>query len=137
MVDGQLMAVPFEVKRLQVTGAPVPLAEGVQVIPSVGEASFAVSPTGLLIYAPGPAVTANAERTLVWVDRQGNEQPIAAPPRAYAYARLSPDGSRIALDARDQENDIWVYDIARGTPTRLTFGPAADRFPVWTPDGRL
>jgi serine/threonine-protein kinase len=135
MVDGHLMAVPFDAKRLDVTGSPVPLVEGVQVITSVGEASFAVSPTGFLIYAPGRAVTA-IERTLVWVDRKGNEQPIAAaPPRAYASARLSPDGSRIALDARDQENDIWTFDIARGTTTRFTFGPAADNIPVWTPDG--
>jgi serine/threonine-protein kinase len=135
MVDGQLMAVPFDLKRLEVTGAPAPLVEGVHVVTNVGEASFAVSPTGFLIYAPGPPVAAG-ERTLAWVDRQGHEQPIAAaPPHAYVYARLSPDGARIALDARD-ENDIWTFDIARGTPTRLTFGPAQDNNPFWTPDGR-
>ena len=75
-------------------------------------------------------------RSLVWVDRQGREEPIKAPPRAYFGLRLSPDGTRIALDTRDQENDIWVWDLARQTLTRLTFDPSVDVFPVWTPDGR-
>jgi hypothetical protein len=45
----------------------------------------------------------------MWVDRKGHEDPIsAAPPRAYLYPRLSPDGTRVALDIRDQENDIWI-----------------------------
>jgi serine/threonine-protein kinase len=136
MVDGHLMAVPFDVKRLEVTGSPAPLVEGVHVNTSVGEASFAVSPTGLLIYAPGPAVSSTAERTLAWVDRQGHEEAIPAPPHAYVSARLSPDGLRIALDARDQENDIWLFEIARGGLTRFTLSPGADQTPVWTPDGR-
>jgi serine/threonine-protein kinase len=72
----------------------------------------------------------------VWLDRQGREEPIKAPPRAYTYLRLAPDGTRVALDMRDQESDIWVWDLARGTLTRLTFDPGVDRFPVWTPDSR-
>ena len=76
-------------------------------------------------------------RTLAWVDRQGREQPIKAiPPRAYLYARLSPDGTRLALDIRDQENDIWVWDLSRETLKRLTTEPTLDRGPVWTPDSR-
>src|SRR5262249_52430955 len=101
---------------------------------AVGEASFAVSPTGFLIYAAGP-VMANSERTLAWVDRQGHEQPIAAPPRSYVVPRVSPDGSRIALGVADQESDIWTVDLARGTLTRLTFNPGIDNTPIWTPDG--
>ena len=50
--------------------------------------------------------------------------------------RLSPDGTRVALDIRDQENDIWIWDLARQTLTRLTDSPAVDMYPVWTPDGR-
>ena len=75
-------------------------------------------------------------RTLVWVDRQGHEEPINAPPRNYLYPRLSPDGTRVALDIRDQENDIWVWDFAHGTLTRVTFDPGFDTNPVWTRDGR-
>jgi Tol biopolymer transport system component len=70
------------------------------------------------------------------VDRKGQEEPIKAPPRAYVYARLSPDGTRIAVDIRDQDNDIWIWDIARETLTRLTFEAGFNRGPVWTPDGR-
>ena len=74
-------------------------------------------------------------RTLVWVDRQGRQTAINVPPRAYTYARLSPDGTRVALDARDQQNDIWIWDLARETLQRLTNDPGLNRLPVWTPDG--
>ncbi len=84
---------------------------------------------------PGGAQAA-APRTLVWVDRQGREEPLKAPPRAYMYPRLSPDGTQVALDVRDQENDIWIWDLARETLTRLTFDPGPDTHPVWTPDGQ-
>jgi eukaryotic-like serine/threonine-protein kinase len=77
-----------------------------------------------------------SQRTLVWVDRQGREDPIKAPPRAYFYPRLSPDGTRVALDVRDQERDIWVLDLARETLTRLTVGPTFEEYGVWTPDGK-
>jgi serine/threonine-protein kinase len=134
MLGTNLMAVPFDVNRLEVTGPPVPLVEGVGADPAVGEASFAVSPTGFLVYARGSAAT-NAQRTLAMVDRQGHEQPLAVPPRTYNYPRVSPDGSRIALDIRDQENDVWIFDIARSTLTRFTFGASVDGNPTWTPDG--
>ena len=77
-----------------------------------------------------------AERSLVWVDREGREEPINAPPRAYERPRLSPDGTRLAVDIADGERDIWLWDFARQTFTRLTFDPASDTFPVWTPDGQ-
>ena len=54
---------------------------------------------------------------------KGREEPIEVPPRAYTYARLSPDGTRVALDIRDQQNDIWIWDLARETLQRLTFDP--------------
>ena len=57
------------------------------------------------------------------------------PPRAYTYARLSPDGTRIALDIRDQENDIWIWDLSRQTLSRLTNDPGMNRAAVWTRDG--
>jgi serine/threonine-protein kinase len=77
-----------------------------------------------------------ADHTLVWVDRQGREQPIKAPPRAYTYPRISPDGTKVAVYIFDQENDIWIWDLTRETLTRLTFDSRLDRMPLWTPDGR-
>jgi serine/threonine-protein kinase len=76
------------------------------------------------------------QRTLVWVDRQGRETAIPTPPRAYVYPRIAPDDTRVALDIRDQQNDIWIWDLARQTLTRLTNDPALDVCPVWTPDSR-
>ncbi|MDO8679401.1 MAG: protein kinase [Acidobacteriota bacterium] len=135
VLSGNLMAVPFNVKRLQATGPPVPIVEGVRGRSGTGDASFAVSRTGFLTYAPGTTI-GGIQRTLVWVDRNGREEPIAVPTRTYTYPRLSPDGTRVALDIRDQENDIWVWDLARQNLTRLTFDPGSDISPVWTPDGR-
>jgi eukaryotic-like serine/threonine-protein kinase len=57
------------------------------------------------------------------------------PPRAYVYAQLSPDGTKIAVDVRDQEQDVWIWDLARATLQRLTFDPGLNRVPVWSRDG--
>ena len=70
------------------------------------------------------------------MNRQGREELIKAPPRSYVVPRISPDGARVAFDIRDQENDIWVWDLKRETLSRFTFDPGIDRFPVWTPDSR-
>jgi Tol biopolymer transport system component len=128
---GTLRAVRFDLQRLEVLSDPVPAAENVMVA-STGAANYAVSRSGTLVYLPGGA----SGRSLVWVDRQGHETPIKAPTRAYAIPRISPDGTRVALDIRDQENDIWIWDLARETLTRLTSDPGLDAEPVWTPDGR-
>ncbi len=130
--DGALRAVPFDLGRLEVTGDPVPLLEGVMTDPT-GLVQFSLSANGSLLYATGDPQGA-AQRTLVWVDRQGQEELLAAPPRTYQYPRLSPDATRVALDVRDQEDDIWIWDLARETLTRLTFDPGFDQYPVWTPD---
>jgi serine/threonine-protein kinase len=96
---------------------------------------LSVSADGTLAYVPGGA-SVNV-RTLVWVDRQGREEPLPTQPRPYSWVRVSPDGTRVAMEVQDGENtDVWIHDIARRTQTRLTFGPEPDRFPFWTPDGR-
>ena len=75
-------------------------------------------------------------RSLVWIDRNGREEIIDAERRTYVIPRLSPDGTQIALDIRDQENDIWTFDLKAKTLTKLTFNPGGDGWPVWTPDGK-
>ena len=130
--EGALWAIPFDRDRLAVAGEAVPVLEGVATAGNV--ALFDIAANGSLVY--NPAAAGQAQRTLVWVDRQGREEPIAAPPRPYAYARLSPDNRQLALDIRDQENDIWLWNMARGTLTRFTFERALDRDPVWSADGR-
>ena len=133
-VDGTLLAVPFDLDRLEVTGEPVPVLEGVMTDPS-GAVEFTLSADGSLVYVAGEP-QGGPLRSLVWVDRQGKEEPLRAPPRAYNYPRISPDGTRVALDLRDQEEDIWIWDLTRETLTRLTFDPDQDYYPVWTPDSQ-
>jgi Tol biopolymer transport system component len=123
------------VARLVVTGGAVPLVEGVSRAGFSGaaHADVAAGLGGALVYLP--AATGAEARTLVWVDRDGTETPLAAPPRPYLYPRLSPDGMRVAVVAADEEEDLWVWDLARETLRRLTFTPALERYAVWTPDG--
>ncbi len=133
---GTLRAVRFDLAKLEILGDPVPVVEQVMTA-GTGAANFSVSPNGTLVYVPGGAGTqVSVTRSLVWVTRQGREQPIAAPPRTYNYASVSPDGTRVALAIDDQEHDIWTWDLARQTLTRLTFDPGRDWYPAWAPDGR-
>ena len=133
VLEGTLLAVPFDAGRLEVTGGPVPVVEGIRTpVTASGAAQLSLSETGSLVYV---VAGRREERTLVWVDRQGKEEALTAEPRAYVYPRLSPDGSRLALEVRDQETDIWVWDFVPGTLTRITFGRSRDLYPIWTPDG--
>ena len=132
---GTLRAVAFDVDRLEAIGTPVPVLPQVVTLPT-GVAEFDIARNGTLAYISGGVAAAPA-RTLVWVDRQGHEEAISAPARSYVAPRLSPDGTRVALDVRDQENDIWVWDFRSETLTRVTFDPGIDGAPAWTPNGSL
>ena len=133
--EGTLRAVPFDLARLEAGRMPVTVLPRL-VTTRQGAGDFDVAADGTLAYVDAPGATSPAARTLVWVDRQGGEEPLGAPPRPYFHPRVSPDGTRVAVAIEDQENDIWVWDLTRRTLDRLTFGPAADFAPVWTPDGR-
>ena len=74
-------------------------------------------------------------RNLVWVDREGREEPIDAEPRGYVHPRISPDGKKVAVGLFDEETDIWILDLSVGTLSRLTFAAEEDQSPVWTTDG--
>jgi serine/threonine-protein kinase len=130
-----LRAVGFDPSRLIIVGASTP---GVpQVATSAyGAVEVGLASDGTLVYVPARAGYGGT-RTLVWVDRQGQETPLGAPPRVYGQPRLSPDGTRVAVQAPvDQNADIWIWDLARATLTRLTSDPASDIGPVWTSDSR-
>ena len=134
-VAGTLRAVAFDLGSREVTSDPVPVVEGVAIKAS-GAASFDLSETGSLVYVSGAAAT-GVTRTLVWVDRDGREEPIALAPAAYGWARVSPDGTRLVFSIAEPDNtDVWVSDLTRpGTRSKVTTDPGADAFPVWTPDG--
>ena len=117
-VGNNLLAVPFDPDRLEAIGGPVPIVEGVfrTLMPQ-----FALSDSGTLAYIPGTSSAAAAGRTLVWVDRLGKEEPLGAPPNNYMYPKISPDGMKVAVTVSGGNIDIWVWDLARKTLTRLTF----------------
>ena len=129
---GTLMAVPFDLNRLQTTGTPTPIVDGVMQS-TEGAAQFGISNLGWLVYIPGGIQ--RVERTLVWVNRKGVGKPLPIPPRAYVSPRLSPDGQRLAVAIQGTNSDVWVYDLSRDTLNRLTFG-GLNRWAIWTPDGK-
>jgi len=131
---GTLRAVPFDLRRLAVRGPAVPVVPRLVTTRS-GAGEFGVARDGTLVYVDVTAGSQSARaRTLVWVDRAGKEERIAAPTRSYEAPRISPDGKQLALAITDQESDIWVWDLVRAGLRRLTFDPGVDTFPVWTPD---
>jgi eukaryotic-like serine/threonine-protein kinase len=132
---GTLRAVAFDLTRLQTRGTPVLVIPDVVTTPT-GGVDAVVAGDGTLAYVSGGGGVGGGQRTLVWVDRQGRETPIPTPPREYVQPRLSPDGTRVAVSALDQELDIWVWDLGRTALTRVTFDPSFDNYPVWTRDGR-
>ena len=86
-----------------------------------------------MVYIPG-AVETLAD--VLWVDRKGVEVKIGVPRKAYSTIRLSPDGKKLALTATDGDQDIWIWDLERNMPSRLTSGPGIDQLPLWMPDSR-
>ena len=132
--EDALRVVPFDVKTLTPRGPAVAVDEPILFTPFGRLPAFDVSRNGTLVYFPsGSEVGA---RALVWVDRNGRETRVDLPPRAYTYPRVSPSGDRVALDIRDEDQDIWVWDLGRSGLRRITFGRGRDQFPVWTPDER-
>ena len=132
--QGTLMAVPFDAARLEVTGTPVPVVEGVLQSAANGIAQYAISADGSLVYIPGGIEA--TQRKIVWVDRKGIEQPLPAQARAYRFPRLSPDGQRVAVTIEESESHNWLYDLRRDTLTRLTFEGSINLMGAWTPDGK-
>jgi serine/threonine protein kinase len=133
--EGTLMARPFDTARLKFTAEATPIAENVQYRPQpIGKANFSVSQNGVMVLQAG---NANLDR-FAFFDREGNRLAVL-PEQAEFGARFSPDGKLIAFPRFDAQSrfDIWVRDLSRGTASRLTFDPAIDSRPVWSPDGRF
>jgi Tol biopolymer transport system component len=133
-LGNNLLAVPFDLKTLKVTGGSVPVVENV--LRAGGAPQYGISDSGTLVYLPSMGEL--AKRTLLWVDRNGKEEPLAAPPDLYWSPRISPDGTQIAMGKWHEPGsmDVYIWNLARKTMTRLTFDPAEDDNPVWTRDGK-
>jgi Tol biopolymer transport system component len=132
--QGTLFAVPFDMRTLEIHGAPVPVLEHVAYFPQLGYAWFDVSRNGTLVYRS----ETGRSNVIQWLDAAGKTQPLLPKPGAYLRPRLSPDGQRLALELGDGTNDeIGIYDWQRDTMSRVTFGGAGYGLPVWSPDGRF
>ena len=131
--QGTILAAPFDLDRLAVIGPAVTLVDRVTGNPGDGEGGYKVSTTGALVFRPAPSTDG---RTLTWVNRSGDESPIALSPRAFTTPRVSPDGTRIAF-AVDQSGrrDVYVYELATTKLTRLTEADF-NKTPLWTRDGK-
>ena len=131
--DGTLFAVPFDLSRLVVTGTPVPVLEGLEKN-AWGSSLYSISENGTLIYEHAASIRRG--NLLVVIDRKGNIQAITDGRSYPSEFALSPNGRQVAARVLAVNDDIWTFDIAGGTPLRLTFEAFDEIFPVWTPDGR-
>jgi serine/threonine-protein kinase len=145
-VRDALFAVAFDPRNLEIRGAAVPVVEAVarsgDASATSGVANYGISADGSLVYVPSgssrwPAAALGAvpSSTLVWVNRKGEEEALGTPARSYLYPRLSPDETRVALDVRDEQSDIWVWHLRQRTLRPFTSTNAIDADPVWSPDG--
>ena len=138
MRQDTLVSQPFDPKTLRVSGELRPLVEQVQIAGSAStgtSGAYSVSETGVLAYQTGVGIRSQ----LVWVNRRGIKTGNLGDAADYADVVLSPDQSRLAtsvLDPAVNTRDIWIYDVARGIRTRLTFEPSDDFAPTWSPDGK-
>jgi serine/threonine protein kinase len=132
--NGTLFVVGFDPERLEVKGAPVPVIQGVMSGASNGDAVFAVSQNGTLVFQPGSLTS--FQHNLLWMDRSGKAANITEEVKPYAFPAISPDGKRIALTLQGSSFDVWAYDLARDTITKVTFG-GDDYRPRWSPDGKM
>jgi eukaryotic-like serine/threonine-protein kinase len=130
---GTLVARPFEVANVKFTGALFPVVEKIGIVPEVPLTTFSVSDTGALAFR----TRVDVSTVIAIYNRKGERIGTAGPPGDYAQITLSPDEKRLAVDRRDNGSyDIWMLELASGVFSRITFDPANDRDPVFSPDGR-
>ena len=129
-----LMAQPFDIESLELTGEAVPVAEEVAWLPPYGNAAFSLSENGVLAYRSG----GSQKQQLTWVNRDGIKLGTLGEPGYYQNLELSRDDKRLAvgrIDSQTGKSDIWLVELSRGIASRLTSDPSDERFPIWSPDG--
>ena len=132
--EGTLLAQRFSPGSRKLSGDSFPVAEHLQNLSGYSLSMFSASEGGALVYTGGGSLGLSQ---LSWLDRTGRQIETIGTPGGIARPRLSHDEKRIAMDIRDvasANTDVWVYDIARRTQTRLTFAPGIDAYPIWSPD---
>ena len=134
--NGRLMAAPLDLAQQRLTGAALPILDGVSMSPATGVVNTVTSDTGTLAYVPGPLMDVGPDN-LVVIDRSGVVTTLS-PPYGFFLDEMSvsPDGRRVAIRAAKANDDLHVYDSLAGTFSRLTLDAGDEQNPVWTPDGK-
>jgi serine/threonine protein kinase/Tol biopolymer transport system component len=138
-----LMAQPFNLRTLALTGEPRPVADHIELsssaqnggLDALSSAIFSASPNGVLVWRSS---LQSPQSQPQWYDSRGNKLSTVGEPADYSQPNLSPDDGRLAVAIRDPQTktrDIWIFDLKRGSRTRLTFGSGDNFNPVWSPDG--
>jgi Tol biopolymer transport system component len=134
--EDTLMAQPFDLKRLNITGEAVPIAENVRSVGALRVGVFSASENGLLAYQAGGGL---GGRILAWFDRSGKQIGTLGDSGGFITLHFSPDQKSVAVSlfdlSRRNNSDIWLYDVARGLRTRFTFDPDPNQEAIWSPDG--
>jgi serine/threonine protein kinase len=133
--DGTLFAAPFDLQRLELTGQPAPLVEGIETNNYNGIVQYAIAESGTLVYLPSRIE--QTTKPILWADRNKKIIPLRSTAANRGTIAFAPDGQRLALDVSDgKQRDLWVYEWARDILTRVTTDDVDDQNPVWSPDGR-
>jgi serine/threonine-protein kinase len=138
-LGGVVFAVPFDVRRLEVTGSAAAVLNGVRRARGLasGNTMLDTSNSGTLVYVPGPTGLITNQRTIGIADRSGMVTPLKLPRGPYAHVRAARDGQRVAIGTDDGKDAIiWIYDLAETTALRRLTLEGENRFPVWAPDNR-
>ena len=133
---GVLMARGFDPRRCRFTSAATPVVEELLCLAGASAAIFSASENGVLVYQSG---SGTAVSELIWMDTRGERLGTMGDPADYDNPRISPDETQVAVEVVDPRigtGDIWIYGVDEGVRTRFTFDPAAERCPIWSPDGR-
>lgn len=131
-----LMAQPFDLGRLALTGEPTAIAEHIAMNSATSVPEFSASENGILVYQSGDA---SGAWDILWFGRDGKQEGAVAQQERYYYPALSPDGERLAASLFNSTNglaNLWILDLKRGTKSRLTFGSGVQARALWSPDGK-
>ncbi|HEV2423895.1 MAG TPA: protein kinase [Terriglobia bacterium] len=129
---GDLLAAPFDLKRLAFTGAAVTVLNKVFTT-ATRSMAFALASNGTIVYLPD--FDSNLEKKVVWVDRKGQTTPVMDSVAYWVQPRLSPDGNRVLLRKLETNCELWIYDLQRRVLSRLAW-QNDNHDPLWTPDGK-
>jgi serine/threonine protein kinase len=136
-LGNNLFVVPIDLDTLELAGGSVPMVEGLFWMGATSAPQYAISASGTLVYIPG-GFAPTERRILARVDRDGRIDKLNAPANAYVSPRVSPDGTKLAVQSikADSSGTLWVYDLTEERAIRqLTFEGSNCR-PIWTPDNK-